>query len=265
LSPLFVSNWRKHRFEYSWRHVRRAMPPALMLGLHFITWTQGAQWTHVTNASLIVNMVPVVMPFILFFTAREIVTKTEIGGTLIAFCGVLLLTASDFLLSRESLRGDILCFVSMILYAFYLAQGRANRDFPNIWLYLVPLYAMAGTFCLLVSMFVARPFMVQPPREYLLALGLAVVPTVLGHSILNFSMRHLRGQIVSVFNLCQFVFVGLLAYLLRDEIPLPVFYPAGFLVVAGALIVVRASTPTKRSQDEFAETEIAESSTRSVI
>ncbi|HEX8235853.1 MAG TPA: DMT family transporter [Abditibacteriaceae bacterium] len=242
LSPLFLIQLRQYRNEYSWRHVQRSLLPALTLALHFISWAQGAQWTHAANASLIVNMVPVVMPFLLYFSVREMVTKGEIIGTAVSLAGVCLLTMSDFSLSRQHLLGDITCFVSMLLFAHYMAQGRANRDFPTIWLYLVPLYAMAGVICLVISCFVAEPLRLYAPREYWLILGLAVIPTIMGHSILNYSMKHLRGQIVSVFNLCQFLFAGVLAYLRFGEVPQPIFFGAGALVVGGALLVIRASS-----------------------
>jgi drug/metabolite transporter (DMT)-like permease len=241
LSPLFLFQLRRHFQEYSWKHVQRSLLPALTLALHFISWAQGAQWTHAANASLIVNMVPVVMPFLLYFAVREIVTKGEIIGTVVSLAGVCLLTISDFSLDPKYLMGDLTCFVSMLLFAHYLAQGRTNGDFPNIWLYLVPLYAMAGVICLFISFFVAEPLRLYAPREYWLILGLAIVPTIIGHSILNYSMKHLRGQIVSVFNLCQFLFAGVLAYLRFGEVPHAVFYGAGALVVGGALLVIRAS------------------------
>lgn len=238
LSPLFWRALRRHRGEYTARHLWRSIVPGVTLGLHFISWAWGAQATGAANASLIVNMVPIVMPFLLFVTARELVTRREIIGTVVALLGVFLLTASDFLISRESLMGDLVCFASMLLFSLYLVLGRRNRDFPDIWLYLVPLYGIAGIFCLLVSAFVVAPLTVYAPREYALTLGLAVIPTVIGHSCLNDAMKHLRGQIVGIFNLGQFIFAGLLAYLLFGEAPDGAFYVAGALVVGGACIVI---------------------------
>jgi drug/metabolite transporter (DMT)-like permease len=167
---------------------------------------------------------------------------------LVSLAGVCLLTLSDFSLSHQHLLGDITCFVSMLLFAHYIAQGRINRDFPTIWLYLVPLYAMSGVICLLISFFVAEPLRIYAPREYWLVLGLTVVPTIMGHSILNYSMKHLRGQIVSAFNLCQFLFAGVFAYLRFGEVPRPIFFGAGALVVGGALIIIRASSAPREGK-----------------
>jgi drug/metabolite transporter (DMT)-like permease len=243
LSPLYFGLVRKHRDEYSLRDLRLVLLPALTLALHFITWAQGAKLTHAANASLIVNLVPVAMPFLLFFTVGEIVTKKEIIGTLVALAGVILLTASDITISPQYVQGDLICFGSMILVTFYLVQGRVSRQFPNIWLYLVPLYAIAGLICFMVALMIANPLDRHSLRDYGLSLGLAVVPTIMGHSIMNVSMQHLRGQIVSVVNLTQFLFAGVLAYLIFGEKPHSVFYPAGALVVCGAIIVIRSLAP----------------------
>ena len=111
----------------------------------------------------------------------------------------------------------------------------------------MPLYAIAGAICLLVALPLARPLALPPAREFLIVIGLAVIPTILGHSILNNAMRHLRGQIVSVVNLFQFLFAGALAYFLYDEAPRPVFYAAGALVVGGAIVVIHAMAATPKA------------------
>jgi drug/metabolite transporter (DMT)-like permease len=138
----------------------------------------------------------------------------------------------------------------MLLFSFYLVSARVNRSFPDIWLYLVPLYAVAGIICLLVAFVVSGPLSLLSWRDVLIVMGLAIVPTILGHSILNQSMRHLRGQIVSVFNLFQFLFAGVLAYFLFGEVPSPVFYAAGALVVGGAIVVIHAMAATTAGERE---------------
>jgi drug/metabolite transporter (DMT)-like permease len=244
LSPIYYRVVRQHHDNYSFHHLRLVLLPALSLALHFISWAYGAQMTHAANASLIVNMVPVVMPFLLFFTAREIVTTKEVIGTLISLSGVVWLASADFSVDPKNLMGDIVCFGSMLLFGYYLVQGRISQHFPNIWLYLVPLYTVAGTICFVVALFVANPLSLHPSKDYLLSLGLAFVPTIMGHSILNHSMKTMRGQIVSVMNLSQFLFAAALAYFLFHEVPQPVFYAAGALVIAGAIIVIRSVTPS---------------------
>ena len=131
----------------------------------------------------------------------------------------------------------------MLLFALYLALGRRNRDFPSIWLYVIPVYAQASLVCLVVALPRMHTFAAGSLREWALMAALAAIPTVCGHSLLNAAMRRIRGQIVSLCNVSQFVFAGILGYLLFGEIPKALFYAASAIVVAGVAIVVLSMPP----------------------
>jgi drug/metabolite transporter (DMT)-like permease len=129
----------------------------------------------------------------------------------------------------------------MLFFAFYLALGRRNRDFPSVWLYVIPVYAQAAAICLVVAFRWIGTFSFGSGREWALMAGLGAIPTVFGHSLLNASMRRIRGQIVSLCNSSQFVFAGALGYLLFGEVPRAEFYAASAIVVAGMAIVALAT------------------------
>ena len=230
--------------------IRRALPPAFFLGIHFITWIAGARLTPAANASLIVNMVPVVMPLLLLVILKERITRPEGLGTVAAITGVLLLGIGDLNLSSEYALGDAVCFLSMLFYAFYLIFGRKNRDLSSIYLYVVPVYLLAGIFCLSIAVVFELLgwevvwFGSDTGTELVSILGLALVPTVFGHSIINWALRSIRGQAVVIINLAQFIFAGIMGFLLLGEIPHAVFYLASTLVVAGAIVVIRHSRTT---------------------
>ncbi len=248
LAPFFLQALKRHPEVFMRRYFKRTLWPALILGLHMILWNVGARLTPAVNSTLIVNTVPIVMPFILFFMVREVVNRVEVAGTCIALAGVLLLGVSDYHFSPEHALGDAVCFASMVLYAVYLAFARRNRDFVSIWFYLAPVYLGAGLICLALGLIgwaafglIESPFRSYPGRDLLLILGIALVPTVLGHSCLNYALKHLRGQTVTIINLGQFIFAGLMAYIVFAEIPGGSFYASSLLLMSGAAIVIRAA------------------------
>lgn len=238
LAPLFWRQWRRHRTAYPAREFRRSLLPGLILALHFIAWIIGARMTTAINASIIANLIPVVMPFFLFFMMREALTVREWIATVLAVSGFVGLSLADFNLSAEFFKGDMLCFVSMLFLAYYLALGRRHRDVPGLWLYVVPLYFFSGLICLAVSFAVREEMPPWTWREAGLILALAAIPTVVGHSIMNYAMKHLRGQVVSIFNTGQFVFAGLMAYPLFGEAPQWMTYAAAALLVISAFILL---------------------------
>lgn len=244
LLPVMLRELRKPGVQYTGRLFLRSLLPGAMLAGHFITWTLGARRTTAANATLIVNMLPVVMPFLLYALIRERITRGELAGTLLAGLGLVVLTALDAHLSWGNFIGDLICLGSLLCLGLYMALGRRNRDFPSIWVYVVPLYATAGVICLLLSLLWVRPWQVGGWRNLLLLIGLGVVPTVMGHSVLNWAMKHMRGQFVSLACLGEFIYAGAFAWWFLGEVPGWSFAAGSVLILAGAALAIRG-TPTE--------------------
>jgi len=215
--------------------------PAVILAIHFMSWVVGARMTAVASASLIANLTPVAMPFFVFFFYQERINRSEVLGTLFTLAGLVVLGWSSLQVSQTNFFGDLICFGSMLAFAAYLALGRRNGPRLSLWLYMVPLYAIAGVVCLLCALPFVNPIKSYATSDVLLIIGLGLIPTVLGHTILNYSLKFFRGQVVSVTNLGQPIFAGIIAFLLFGEVPRPVFFAAAALIVAGVLIVLFSS------------------------
>lgn len=247
LMPLAARAMRNTR-RISWKElVGRTLAPAIFLGVHFISWIIGARLTPSANASLIVNMVPVVMPLLLLVVVHEKINSAEAIGTILALTGVIYLGFADFSMSRQHAFGDLICFLSMVTYALYLIFARKNKDLPSVYIYVVPVYLIAGFFCLgiAIALEIAGKdtiwFGDDAVTEWISILGLALVPTVLGHSLINWAFRTIRGQAVVIINLAQFIFAGIMGFILLKEVPQLSFYISSILVVAGALFVILKS------------------------
>ncbi len=252
MAPVFLVELRRHRGAFTADHLRRTRAPALVLAGHLILWTFGARMTAVAQSTLIVNLVPVALPFFLLYMVQERINRAEVVGTALAVAGLAILSVKDAFRGGGSLAGDALCFGSMLLFALYLTLGRRNRDFPSIWLYMIPVYGQAALVCLLVAAPRLRTFEVGSAREWALMAGLGVVPTICGHSLLNAAMRRIRGQVVSLCNVSQFVFAGIMGYLLFGEVPRVLFYVASGVVVAGVALVVFSAPPESVESTEAA-------------
>jgi drug/metabolite transporter (DMT)-like permease len=188
-------------------------------------------------------MSPLVMPFLALAAFRERVTAREAIGTVVSFSGFLLLGIRDLSLDRASFTGDILCFASMLLFSLYLLLARKNETRGKLWLYIVPLYFIGGCFCLLIALAVETPLPPLRWRELPLVLGMALLPTVVGHSIYNASMKRLRSQTVTLLTQGEFLCAALLSFLFFGEVPSRVFYGAAALVIAGICVTISAAAP----------------------
>jgi len=238
LLPLFLRELRRSGRRLSFALLQPSILPGIVLGIHFIAWIIGARMTLAGNATVIVAMVPVAMPFLVFLMARELPRRAEIIGTVVAIGGCAILAAFDFRLEPAHFGGDLVCFVAMVFYAVYLALARRFAPKERITLYLVPLYLCGGLFCFVCALPFALPFSGITTVDVLMTLGLALGPTIIGHSLMNRAMTTLPSQIVSLSNLTQFIIAGILAYILFKEIPHPEFALASALIVAGVCIPV---------------------------
>jgi drug/metabolite transporter (DMT)-like permease len=236
--PFFLREKYSYTQPYGLRQVSLSLFPGFLLGLHFISWNMGVALTPVANASLIVNTTPAVMPFFLWIFFREKINRIEIFGTVLALTGLYLLSFGRDDLSSADFRGHALCFISMLFLAAYMALGRKNSGRLPLWLYMWPLYLTAGIFCLLCALPFVNPIKSYSLTNILIFFGLAIIPTFGGHSLLNYSMKNFRGQVVSVANLAQITFSAFFGYLLFREVPSTMFYLTAILILSGVIIIL---------------------------
>ncbi|MAX26741.1 MAG: hypothetical protein CMJ19_19790 [Phycisphaeraceae bacterium] len=229
--------------------LRTVLLPAVFLAMHFVLWIVAARMIPAANGALIANLVPLVMPIALWLMVSEKPKSRELFATVIAMTGVGVMVSYDLFESgsllealteqRSYLRGDLLAFSAMCMLTVYLVLAKRNKAVPSIWLYIVPVYAVAGVMCLPLAVMLHG----SPPRLDLeqtgLLLALVILPTVMGHTLLNIAMWWFRGQVVSIFNLFQFTFTGVMAYLILDgEMPTNALYVAAATVVTAVVILV---------------------------
>ena len=241
LTPFYLRDLKRHPGAYGWKQFSWALLPATALSFHLMTWVVGARMTQASNAVLIINLTPVAVPFFVWIFYKEKVNLKEILGTLLALSGLVWITGSTLSFSREHFLGEMICIASMLGFALYLALGRKNGGRISLWLYMIPLYYIGGVICLVSALFMINPIKTYTLNNILMILGLGIFPTVLGHTILNYSMKHFRSQFVSVANLGQILVGAFLGFLFLGDIPRPSFYGAAVVIVLGILIVLQGS------------------------
>lgn len=244
LAPIALGEWRQHqRTEGTPIPLGLTVLPGVILAIHLITWVIGARRTPTANASLIANMAPVVLPGLLYLLVRERVNRREWIGTGIVLGGLAILVGGDVHLSPETAKGDLICFGSMLFLALYLALARQRSPrIPGFALYITPLYGSAAILGLVVLAIQGGPFLPEA-GQWKWVVALALIPTLVGHGLLNYAMKHMRGQVVAVASQTQFVFAGTGAYFLFGTAPSLTFYPASVLALWGTWVIVTGKSP----------------------
>ena len=253
LSPLAIAAIRRRGRGVGWDDLLATLPGAALLSVHYVTWFIGVRSTSAALSTLIVNLVPILMPFLIYLLLRERLTRGEVAGSAVAMVGVAILSVTKDGSGQSTGRGVAYCVFSICLCAGYLAMGRRFGRGRNIFAYIVPLYLVAGVLCTAMAVGRREALPVMTTSQILILLGAVIFPTVIGHTAMNHAMAHLPSQVVSISNLAQFAFVAVLAVPLRGEYPSLTLALPATLVLAGALIVIKtAPTTMQRTLDRAA-------------
>jgi drug/metabolite transporter (DMT)-like permease len=193
--------------------------PGLILGLHFQAWIMGLKRTYVASATFIISINP------LFFALFErfLYKKRIPGYTYIALGMVLAGAYWLFATSGGQLgqSGDFLCLLSTLLFVIYLlVSRRVSGDVPHL-LFIHVIYLWGGLLTLpfgLAGGGLARVDLTAL-GSVLALLGLALFPTLIGHTSINYGVRHLNPLTVSFFTLAEPIIASLTAALILSEIP----------------------------------------------
>ncbi|MCP4707753.1 MAG: DMT family transporter, partial [Planctomycetes bacterium] len=91
LFPLYYRDRRQHRDTKKFKYLRAALLPGIFMGLHFISWNFGVVKTQVANATLLVTMTPITMPFLVWILFRQKLNRAEWVATSFSVIGVVIL------------------------------------------------------------------------------------------------------------------------------------------------------------------------------
>ncbi len=204
------------------------------LGLHFALWIASLSHTSVAASVVLVNTQPVFTAVIVTVFLKERPGKKLISGILIATAGAVVLGAGE---AGEGTRllGCVLAVLGAICASLYYSIGRAERKEMGLWAYVTIVYAFAAGTLLLLAWFSGTRLIYWLEKEWLFYILLAVLPTLFGHTILNWSLRWLPAPFVNTVALCEPFGAALISALLPQirEIPGPLTILGGVIIVAG--------------------------------
>ncbi len=270
--PLVIAGWRLVIAEsvlmvlLVWRgdwRVWRRMPArdhllaagaGGMLALHFWSWNASLAYTTVAASVVLVNLQPalVVVGSVLLLDERA--TSRQLLGLAVGITGALLVAVPALLGGQPlaglatsaplglppRLFGNLLALAGAITASLYYLAGRRLRA----GLDLVPYVALVYGWCTIVVFALAvangDALLPWPTRDWAIFAGLAAGPMLLGHTGMNWALRHLPAHVVNLTVLGEPVGASLLAMLIPAIGERPDLWTllGGALILAGALWAV---------------------------
>jgi drug/metabolite transporter (DMT)-like permease len=221
LSPFLLTARGSQRWTLTLRDYGLLAVVGFALAAHFATWILSLGMVDVTTSVVLVTSHPLLVAVISHFVFRERVTRAVALGIGIGFGGVVVIALAQSGQGATTLLGSALAFLGAIGAGAYLLAGRRLRPRMDLVPYATTVYAFAVLFLLAFSFFSATPLVVTENFAPLMGIfvAMALVSQIGGHTLYNYSLRHVSATMVSTSLLGEPVGASILAFLLLGEVP----------------------------------------------
>ena len=246
LLPVAVWKYRDQFRALGRRDLCFATLSGLALALHFASWFESLAWTSVAASVTLVQSQPLFVAAGAWLLLRERVTSRMVLGILVAVAGMATMSLGDLLggtlIGPAPLLGNGLALFGAVMAAGYVLAGRSLRQRMALIPYVVIVYSVCTVGLLVIAVLQGGPLTGYPPREWLIFLGLAVGPGLLGHTVINWVLAHLESSVVSVSLLGEPVGATMLALVLLGEAPTAYTIVGGVVVLVGIALTASDSS-----------------------
>lgn len=208
-----------------------------VLALHFALWIWSFQYTGVASSVVLVTTHPVFVAFISYVIFKERLGKLAMAGVVLSLTGSAIIMTWGFRSDPKLLVGNLLALGGALMAGIYILAGSGFRKRLSLTTYALIVYGSSTLFLMVGALLAGAELLVGEPVEYLLFLGLALGPMLLGHTIYNWALKYVSPTFVSVSLLGEPIGSTILAFLLLGEDPSTGALVGGPLVLAGILIL----------------------------
>ena len=216
----------------TWKDFLLCLISGVFLALHFWSWITSLSYTSVAAGTVLVNIHPIFVVIASWLILKESSTFRAIVFMAAALGGSIILALSGGdggTIGR--LMGNGLAVIGAITVSGYMVIGRFLRRRVSTYVYTLIVYSVSTLFLVGTALLQHIPIFPLPGREYFIFLALALFPTLLGHSVFNWSLKYVRASFVSTAVLGEPVLASIAAIFFFHEIP-------GSMTLLGAAIVL---------------------------
>jgi drug/metabolite transporter (DMT)-like permease len=210
----------------------------IALALHFATWVTSLSYTSIASSVLLVNTAPLFAVGFSRLFLRESAPRIVITAIAVALVGAVLIAAGDWSASPNSLTGSLLALAGAIALALYHVVGRGLRDVMPLTAYMFTVWSIAAVTLAGLCLAGGVPLAGYDARTLACFLGLALIPTLGGHGLVNRALRALPAPTVGLFLLGEPLGASVLGYLFFGEVPSPTTIAGGVIVLAALALVL---------------------------
>lgn len=205
----------------------------VFLAFHFILWFESLNYTSVASSTVLVTLQPLFAFAGAYVFFKEKLSAKAILSGLIAIGGSVIISWGDFKINGSALFGDFLAIAACALVTVYLLFGQTVRKRMSLITYTFLVYSISSITLFFYVIVTGDTFYPYPKSDWVYFILLALIPTLLGHTLFNWSIKWLSASIISMAILFEPVGATILAFYLLGENVIWTQIAGGLVVIAG--------------------------------
>jgi len=242
LWPITLAHSRNELGRLTRRDILLAFISGIFLAFHFGLWISSLSYTSVATSVILVTASPLFVAIASFVFFKERVSWKVITGIIICFFGAAFIGYGNWSLGSDSFLGGALALLGALTVAGYLLIGRRLRQTMGLLVYGSLTCSSAALLLLIASLIWRYPLFGYTSHTYLMMILLAVVPQLLGHLSLNWSLRYVSATLITIAVLGEPVGANLLAYFILGEVPKVFEIYGSIFILVGIFIAFRRNS-----------------------
>ncbi|GIN88655.1 membrane protein [Heyndrickxia sporothermodurans] len=223
------------------------------LAFHFILWFESLNYTSVTSSTVLVTLQPLFAFAGTFLFFKEKFTLKAILCGIVAIAGSVVISWGDFKISGMALFGDLLAFIACMLVTAYFLFGQDVRKRLSLMTYTFIVYVISAFVLLLYVLIVGESLVPTNNKDWIYFLLLAILPTLLGHTLFNWTVKWLSTSIISMAILFEPIGASILAFfILKENILLSQILGGTIILISISLFII----DEKKNKTNIVEQEV---------
>ncbi|NHM32643.1 DMT family transporter [Neobacillus terrae] len=236
--PIFIGKYKAELKLITVKDWFFSLISGIFLAFHFILWFESLNFTSVASSTVLVTLQPLFAFIGTYFFFKERLSAKAILSGVIAITGSVIISWGDFKISGTALWGDILALIACGLVTAYLLVGQTVRKRLSLVTYTFIVYMISSITLFIYITANREPIVPRHNSDWIYFILLALIPTLLGHTLFNWSLKWLSTSLISMAILFEPVGATILAYFLLNEKVIPTQFIGGFIVIGGILLFV---------------------------
>ncbi|MFK7990534.1 MAG: DMT family transporter [Sandaracinaceae bacterium] len=196
---------------------RRAALCGLLYAAHFGTWVTSLSMTSVASSVTLVTATPILLVVASLISGRDRPERRQLISIGLALVGLTLIGHADLGLSEEALVGDGLAFLGAAAMAGYLLIARRLGEELDVLAFSGVATLVGAATLFAVALGCGVPITFASHESLLWTAMAALVPQLIGHTLLTWSLRHATPTAVGIATVGEPVGATLLAWWLLGD------------------------------------------------